>query len=119
MHFARKRLTRAVPCERPVRPDHARYALERAGDEFAHQQTRPIDRARHIDLPFRDRLETDTTVVGFIADQHHETMSLRSRIAERALEQRAAYPATAKWRLDRQWAEQQRRGVADADRQQP
>ena len=46
-------------------------------------------------------------------------MSLRLRFAERAIEQRAADPAAAERRLDRQRPEQQRRRVADADRQLP
>ena len=42
--------------------------------QFADQQARPIHRTRHVDLPFRDHLEADATVISFVADQHHETM---------------------------------------------
>ena len=116
--FSSLALVRPLPREPPVRPDHARNSVKRTRSQLAYQQAGPVHRTWHVDLSFRDHLETDATVIGFVANKHDETVPFRFRVAERALEHRAANAAATERRLDRQRTEEQRRRVADADRQQ-
>ena len=101
----------------PVRTDRAGNIGERAIDEFRHQQAVVVDRSRHGRPALRNRLEADAAVIGLVADQQHQAMALGLGVLQRALQQRAADAAAAKRRLDRQRPQQQRPGIADADRQ--
>ena len=72
-----------------------------------------------IDAPRRDALEAALSVVRFVADQDHQPVALGARLLERARDQGLADAAIAEWRLDRERPEQQRLGLADADRRKP
>src|SRR5262245_31931938 len=63
--------------------------------------------------------EAALAVIGLVADQHDQTMTLGLRFGERALEQHLPDAAIAERRLDRERAEQQRLDLANADRRQP
>src|SRR5262245_65430073 len=74
----------------PIRPDRAGDAIERAFDQFGHQQPTVVDRARHGYPALRHRLEPDAAVIGLVADEEDETVSRLPGVIQRAVEQRAA-----------------------------
>src|SRR5262245_17809104 len=103
----------------PVRPDRAGDAVERAFDEFGDQHAAVIDRARHGHPALCHHLETDAAIIELVADEDDEAVSGLLRIRQRVVEQRTPHAAASERRLDRQRPQQQRRRIADADRQLP
>src|ERR1700722_2288085 len=103
----------------PLRPHRTGHALKGAIDELGDQKPRRIDRAGHDGAPRRHALEAGFAVIRLVADQDDELVALRGRFLERALDQGLADAALAERRLDRERAEQERLGVADADGRQP
>src|SRR5580692_4728983 len=103
----------------PLRPHRTGHALKGAIDELGDQNPRRIDRAGHDGAPRRHALEAGFAVIRLVADQDDELVPLRRRFLERALDQGLADAALAERRLDGQRAEQERLGVADANRRQP
>ena len=78
-----------------------------------------VHRSRHGGPPLRNRLESDAAVIRLVADQQHEPVTSCFRVFQRAIKQRAADPTAPERRLDRQRPQQQRLGIADANRQLP
>jgi hypothetical protein len=93
--------------------------VERARDQFHHQQTAVVHRTRHRHPALRHRGEADTAVIGLVAYQQHEAVAFRLGVLQRAIQQRPADAATAKRRLDRQRSQQQSPGLVDAYGQLP
>ena len=71
------------------------------------------------DAPGRNALEAELAVIRLVADQDHQPVALRARLAEGAFDQGLADAAVAERRLHGQRPEQQRPGLADAHRRQP
>src|SRR6266853_434727 len=99
----------------PVRPYRSGNVGEGAIDEFRHQKAAVVDRSRHARPYLRNSFETDTAVIDFVTDQHHETVPLGFGLPKRAIQQRAADTVVAKRRLDRQRPQHQSLGIADAN----
>src|SRR5215831_3739794 len=103
----------------PIRPDRPGYAVERPVAELADEKPRRIDRPRHGGAALGNALEAGFAVIGLIAHQHDQPMTLALRFGERALDQGIADAALAKRRLHGERTEQQRLGLADANRREP
>src|SRR5262245_16811236 len=103
----------------PIRPDRPGYAVERTVAELADEKPRRIDRPRHGGAALGNALEAGFAVIGFIAHQHDQPMTLALRFGEHALDQGIANAALAKRRLDGERTEQQGLGLADANRREP
>src|SRR6266481_3773316 len=87
--------------------------------ELADEEPRRVDRPRHGGAALGNALEAGLAVVRLVAHQHDQPMTLALCLGKRALDQGIADAALAKRRLDGKRAEQQRLGLADANRRQP